>query len=150
MSDVVTDELTELELAAWRGFLRTHAELFKALDAELDAAHRLPLTTYEVLVALLHAPGRRLRMAELASQMLLSRSGVTRLVDRLERDGLLRREECADDGRGLFAVLTEDGQQVLSTARPTHLSGVRRRFLDRLTEDDQRTLARIWDLIRTD
>ncbi len=150
MSDVVTDELTDLELAAWRGFLRTHAELFKALDAELDAAHRLPLTTYEVLVALLHAPGRRLRMAELASQMLLSRSGVTRLVDRLERDGLLRREECADDGRGLFAVLTEEGEQVLVSARPTHLAGVRRRFLSRLSEDDQKTLARIWDLIRAD
>ncbi len=150
MSDVVTDELTDLELAAWRGFLRTHAELFKALDAELDAAHRLPLTTNEVLVALLHAPGRRLRMAELASQMLLSRSGVTRLVDRLERDGLLRREECADDGRGLFAVLTEEGERVLASARPTHLGGVRRRFLDRLSDDDQRTLARIWDLIRAD
>jgi DNA-binding MarR family transcriptional regulator len=150
MSDVVTDELTDLELAAWRGFLRTHAELFKALDAELDAAHRLPLTTYEVLVALLHAPGRRLRMAELASQMLLSRSGVTRLVDRLERDGLLRREDCADDGRGLFAVLTEEGEQVLASARPTHLAGVRRRFLSRLSEDDQKTLARIWDLIRAD
>ena len=150
MSDVVVDELTDLELAAWRGFLRTHAELFKALDAELDAAHRLPLTTYEVLVSLLHAPGRRLRMAELASQMLLSRSGVTRLVDRLERDGLLRREECADDGRGLFAVLTEEGERVLASARPTHLGGVRRRFLHKLSEEDQRTLARIWDLIRAD
>jgi len=150
MSDVAAAELTDLELAAWRGFLRTHAELFKALDAELDAAHRLPLTTYEVLISLLHAPGRRLRMAELASRMLLSRSGVTRLVDRLERDGLLRREECADDGRGLFAVLTDEGERALAAARPTHLAGVRRRFLDRLSDDDQRTLARIWDLIRAD
>jgi len=150
MSDVTTAELTDLELAAWRGFLRTHAALFKALDAELEAAHGLPLTTYEVLVSLLHAPGRRLRMAELAQHMLLSRSGVTRLVDRLERDGLLRREECSDDGRGCFATLTDEGEAVLRKARPTHLEGVRRRFLDRLGPADQEALARAWDLIRAD
>ena len=150
MDEVATVELTDTELAAWRGFLRTHAMLFKALDAELEAAHGMPLTTYEVLVSLLHAPGRKLRMAELASQMLLSRSGVTRLVDRLERDGLLRREECEEDGRGFFAVLTDEGEQVLAGARPTHLEGVRRRYLDRLSDEDQKTLARIWDLMHAD
>ena len=150
MDEVATVELTDTELAAWRGFLRTHAMLFKALDAELEAAHGMPLTTYEVLVSLLHAPGRRLRMAELSSHMLLSRSGVTRLVDRLERDGMLRREECAEDGRGFFAVLTDEGEQVLAGARPTHLEGVRRRYLDRLSDEDQKTLARIWDLMHAD
>src|SRR5918998_2023510 len=144
MSDVAVEELSDLELAAWRGFLRTHAELFKALDAELDAAHRLPLTTYDVLVALYHAPGRRLRMAELASQTFLSRSGVTRLVDRLERDGLLRRDQCSSDARGCFAVLTPEGEEILRAARPTHLQGVRRLFLDRLSHDDLRALARAW------
>jgi len=150
MSDVAPAELTELELAAWRGFLGTHAALIKALDAQLESAHGLPLTTYEVLVTLYHAPGRRLRMAELAEHAFLSRSGVTRLVDRLERDGLLRRELCSSDARGCFATLTEEGEALLATARPTHLDGVRRLFLSRLSRDDLEHLARIWDLIRSD
>ena len=150
MSDVAPAELSELELAAWRGFLSTHAALFKALDAELESAHDLPLTTYEVLVALFHAPGRRLRMAEVAERTFLSRSGVTRLVDRLERDGLLRREHCSSDARGCYATLTDDGEAILRDARPTHLDGVRRMFLERLSDDDLAHLARIWDLIRRD
>ena len=87
-------ELSSTELGAWRGMLRVHAALLRALDAELDAAHDLPLTSYDVLIYLKHAPGKRLRMAELADSVLLSRSGVTRLVDRLEREGLLVRDAC--------------------------------------------------------
>ncbi len=150
MPDVAPAELTELELAAWRGFLSTHAGLFKALDAQLESEHNLPLTTYEVLVALYHAPERRLRMAELAHHTFLSRSGVTRLVDRLERDGLLRRENCCSDARGCYAVLAADGEAVLERARHAHLDGVRRLFLARLSDEDLRHLARIWDLIRAD
>src|SRR3954464_11654370 len=109
MSDVTPAELTDLELAAWRGFLRTHAAVIKALDAELEAAHGLPMTTYEVLVSLYHAPGRRRRMAEIADHTLLSRSGVTRLVDRLERDGLLRRDVCSSARRRGSAGVTAPG-----------------------------------------
>src|SRR3982751_7019004 len=98
-------ELTQVGLGAWRGMLRVHSALVKALDAEWLAGHELPLTSYEVLINLQAAPGRRRRMAELADGVLLSRSGMTRLVDRLERDGLLERDACADDGRGTFAVL---------------------------------------------
>ena len=101
--------LTETELAAWRGLLRVHTALVKALDAELAAAHDLPLSSYEVLITLESAPSRKRRMAELADSVLLSRSGMTRLVDRLERDGLLVRDTCTDDGRGCFAVLTDKG-----------------------------------------
>jgi DNA-binding MarR family transcriptional regulator len=108
------------------------------------------MTTYEVLVSLYHAPDRRLRMAEIADHTLLSRSGVTRLVDRLERDGLLRRDVCSSDARGCYAVLTDAGADLLGEARPAHLDGVRRRFLGRLSEDDLKTLTRIWDLIQTD
>src|ERR671925_585021 len=122
-------ELAPAELGAWRGMLRVHSALVKALDAELLGAHSLPLTSYEVLINLEAAPGRRRRMAELADSVLLSRSGTTRLVDRLERDGLLAREDCPDDGRGSFAVLTEGGAQLLARARATHLAGVRERFL---------------------
>src|ERR671914_607644 len=88
------EELTDVELAAWRGMLRVHSALVRELDAELEVAHGLPLTHYDVLIYLRAAPGRRLRMAELADSVLLSRSGVTRLVDRLEREGLIVRDAC--------------------------------------------------------
>src|ERR687895_1673277 len=122
-------ELSAEELGAWRGLLRLHSALVKALDAELLAEHDLPLTSYEVLITLWAAPGRRRRMAELADSVLLSRSGMTRLVDRLEREGLLERNTCASDGRGTFAVLTDRGEELLAKARATHLEGVRERFL---------------------
>jgi DNA-binding MarR family transcriptional regulator len=146
-------ELSPVELAAWRGLLRVHAALAKALDAELEAEHGLPLVSYDVLVTLRSAPGHRLRMGELAERVLLSRSGVTRLVDRLERDGLLERRACPDDRRGCLAQLTERGEALLARARPTHLAGVRGRFLSRLAQDELEALARVWERVvpeRTD
>ena len=116
--------------------LKVHSALVKALDSELETAHGLPLSSYEVLIYLRVAPDKKLRMAELADRTLLSRSGMTRLVDRLERDGLLRRDTCSSDARGCFAVLTERGEEVLAGARATHLAGVRRRFLDHLDDED--------------
>jgi DNA-binding MarR family transcriptional regulator len=141
------EELTATELGAWRGLLRVHTALVRELDAELDAAHGLPLSSYDVLIYLQSAPGRRLRMAELADSVLLSRSGVTRLVDRLEREGLLVRDACESDGRGLFAVLTDKGEELLAKARPTHLAGVRERFLRHFSENELRTLARYWERV---
>jgi DNA-binding MarR family transcriptional regulator len=132
------------ELAAWGGFLRTHAALTRALDAELVDAHGLPLTSYEVLLRLAYAPEGRMRMSELADSVLLSRSGLTRLVDRLEREGLLGREECERDQRGLYAVITHDGRRLFRAAGRTHLRGVRARFLDQLSEDERRGLAVVW------
>ena len=140
-------ELTWQELGAWRGLLRVHSALVKALDAELLADHDLPLTSYEVLINLQAAPDRRRRMAELADGVLLSRSGMTRLVDRLEREGLLVRDACVDDGRGTFAVLTDKGEELLSRARRTHLDGVRDRFLRHFTEDELEQLARLWNRV---
>jgi DNA-binding MarR family transcriptional regulator len=142
-----TTELTPVELAAWRGMLRTHAALVRALDAELEQAHALPLSHYDVLIYLRAAPGRRLRMAELADSVLLSRSGVTRLVDRLEREGLLVRDTCTSDGRGCFAVLTDKGAELLSRARPTHLAGVRDRFLRHFSEDELVAMAEGWNRV---
>ncbi len=140
-------ELEPSELAAWRGMLKVHSALVKALDAELEAAHGLPLSSYEVLIYLRVAPDKRMRMAELADRTLLSRSGMTRLVDRLERDGLLRRDICSSDARGCFAVLTERGEEVLKGARATHLAGVRRRFLDHLDADDIETLGHAFNKV---
>ena len=140
-------ELTVEELGAWRGLLRVHSALVKAFDAQLLSEHDLPLTSYEVLINLQAAPGRRRRMAELADGVLLSRSGMTRLVDRLERDGLLERDACTSDGRGTFAVLTDKGEDLLSEARRTHLGDVRERFLKHFSEAELEQLAELWNRV---
>jgi DNA-binding MarR family transcriptional regulator len=140
-------ELAPTELGAWRGMLRVHSALVKALDTELLAAHGLPLTSYEVLINLQAAPGRRRRMAELADGVLLSRSGTTRLVDRLERDGLLERDTCDSDGRGCFAVLTDKGEALLQHARATHLDGVRERFLRHFEPAELEQMKSWWDRV---
>ena len=136
--------LNEEELAAWRGMLRAHAELTKELDAELAREHNLPLSSYEVLLYLADAPEGRMRMAELADSVLLSRSGLTRLVDRLQREGLLKRERCDSDARGYFAEITPKGRRLFDEARRTHLDGVRARFLSRFSRDELRALGALW------
>ena len=136
--------LNEEELAAWRGMLRAHAELTKELDAELAREHDLPLSSYEVLLYLADAPDGRMRMAELADSVLLSRSGLTRLVDRLQREGLLKRERCESDARGYFAEITPKGRRLFDAARRTHLDGVRARFLSRFSRDELRAMAALW------
>ena len=108
--------------------LRAHAELTRELDAELAREHNLPLSSYEVLLFLADAPEGRMRMAELADSVLLSRSGLTRLVDRLEREGLLKRERCESDARGYFAEITPKGRAPLRRG-PPHPSGRRARPL---------------------
>jgi DNA-binding MarR family transcriptional regulator len=113
----------------WRSFLRAHARLTRCLETELVADQRLSLAAYDVLVQLEEAPGRRLRMTELADAVLLSRSGVTRLVDRLERAGLVVRERADGDGRGVVAVLTPAGLDRLREASGTHLAGIARHFV---------------------
>jgi DNA-binding MarR family transcriptional regulator len=139
--------LTREELAAWRGLLRVHSALTKALDAELMREHDLPLSSYEVLLFLCDSPDGRMRMSELADGVLLSRSGLTRLVDRMEGDGVLRRRRCEDDQRGYFAEITDKGRELFARARGTHLDGVRQRFLDHLSPEEQRALAAIWEKV---
>jgi DNA-binding MarR family transcriptional regulator len=138
-------QLDARELRAWRGMLRVHATLTKALDAELEAAHGLPLSSYEVLLHLNDAEGQRMRMSDLAATVILSRSGLTRLVDRLEREGLIRRESCPSDARGAFAVLTAAGRAKLDAARQTHLAGVRSMFLDHFTLEEMDILGAAWE-----
>ena len=133
--------LTRSELRAWRTFLRAHATVVRALEADLQAEHDLPLASYDVLVQLSEAPDRRLRMTELADRVLLSRSGLTRLADRLEREGLLTREPCPSDARGTLAVLTDAGLDRLRRAWPTHLRGVQQHVLSRLTATEVEQLG---------
>lgn len=137
--------LSEAELAAWRGFLRVHAAIERELDEELTELHDLPLSSYEVLLTVADAPGERMRMSEIADSVLLSRSGVTRLVDRLERDGLVERIPCEDDARGQYAVLTPRGREAFDAARVTHLAGVRRRFLERFDDAELQSMAGFWE-----
>ncbi|MFC4012232.1 MarR family winged helix-turn-helix transcriptional regulator [Nonomuraea purpurea] len=124
--------LTVEELTVWRMLQRAQVRITRHLEAELLVAHDLPLASYEVLMQLAEAPERRLRMNDLADRVLLSRSGLTRLIDRLQRDGLVTRQACPDDARGLFAVLTEAGAARLTEATPVYLRGIRTQFLDML------------------
>ena len=141
--------LTSTELSAWRGFLRAHATVVRALESDLHAEHDLPLASYDVLVQLSESPDRRLRMTELADRVLLSRSGLTRLADRLEREGLLTREPCPSDARGTLAVLTDAGLDRLRGAWPTHLRGVQH-VLSRLTPQEVEQLAVLMDKVVPD
>src|SRR3954468_2749475 len=102
---------SEVELDAWRGFLRTQSTLLRELDEELTRAHGLPLSSYDVLVQLDEAEDGRLRMSHLADAVLLSRSGLSRLVTRLVNHGLIERDDCENDARGSFAVITAKGRE---------------------------------------
>ena len=132
---------TDPGMRAWRGFLQAHAMLLRRLEAELSAGTGMSLAHYDVLVQLSFAEGRRLRMHELANRVLLSRSGITRVVDRLEEDGLVARMACPSDARGAFAVLTDAGLDRLREATPVHLDGVRRRFVEPFTGDELAELS---------
>lgn len=123
-------------LATWAAFLRAHARVVRELERELQAEQRMALTDYDVLIQLAQAPDRRLRMSELADRLILSRSGVTRLVDRLVAEGLVERVLCDTDRRGQWAALTESGLERLRMVTPTHLRGVAEHFLDRLSPDE--------------
>jgi DNA-binding MarR family transcriptional regulator len=140
-------KLSPEEAAAWQGFLRANVRMLRELDADLVRSHRLPLSSYDVLINLALAPGRRLRMTELAEQVLLSPSGLTRLIDQLQRDGLVERERGADDGRSVEAVLTPEGRKVLRAANEAHLKRVRELFLDRLSDAQLSQLGDIWSTV---
>ena len=137
-------KLSQEQRAAWSGFIRAHASIVKELDAELQRVHGLPLSSYDVLVQLSLAPRGRMQMFELAEAVHLSRSGLTRMVDRLEREGLLARRRGERDPRQVFACITQRGLERLAETTPTHLAGVRKRFLDRLSRAQLRQLATIW------
>jgi DNA-binding MarR family transcriptional regulator len=133
-------QLSDHQLDAWRAFLRAQSELIRTLDRELEADQGLPITYFDVLAQLTQAGGR-LRMSELADAVLLSRSGVTRLVDRMERGGLVKREHCPTDRRAMYATMTPAGKRALAKARPVHLRGVAEHFGRHLSDEEAKTLA---------
>lgn len=142
--------LTPLELGAWRGLLRAHADMLRRLDADLRSGHGLTLSAYEVLMLLGTSERRRLRISELSAGTLLSVSGISRMVDRLVREGLVVRESCEDDGRGAEAVLTPAGRERLDAARAGHLAGVRREFLSRFRDGELDAMRGFWERVGPD
>jgi DNA-binding MarR family transcriptional regulator len=131
---------TEHEVRTWVRFLATHSALTRELEAQLMGAHGLTLSDYDVLVQLARAPDHKMRNIELAKAVVLTRSGVTRLVDGLERDGLVARASCPDDKRGTLIKLTDEGMRRLGDAAETHLQGVRELFLEKIGADGRASM----------
>jgi DNA-binding MarR family transcriptional regulator len=142
-SSTTTSRIPPSKMAAWRAFLEAHARITDLLARELREQESLPLAWYDVLVQLQEAPGHRLRMQELADAVLLSKSGLTRLVDRMEREGLVRRSACPDDRRGILAELTDAGYDTLRRTSVTHLRGVEEHFASRLSDAEAASLAQL-------
>lgn len=132
----------DARLGPWRAFLTAHARVSRRLDEELRLEHGLSLAEYEALLSIATAPERRIRMSLLAEQVLLSKSGVTRLVDRLVADDLVERRQCATDARGAEAALTATGLDRLRTAAVTHLRGIQDHFLEHVEPSDLTVLER--------
>lgn len=128
-------ELTDHQLAAWTSFLRAQRRVLDQLEADLRTEHDLTLSEYEVLLHLNAAPPRGLRMGELAATVLVTPSGLTRLADRMVKDGLIARETCPSDRRGYNLVLTTAGRARFKAAVPTHVRGVRDHFARHLSDD---------------
>ena len=128
---------------AWLSFLQAHATVIRELNAELVAAHGLTLNDYEVLLWLARAPDRRLRRVDLAERVLLTASGITRLLEGLERHGFVRKAACSSDGRVVYAELTDEGYAKLRTASRTHLDGIDRLYEGRFDSEELETLAEL-------
>jgi len=129
-------------LAVWRAFLEANAALTRVLEQELEEQRGLSLHWYDALLQL-HEAGGRLRMQDLAHRVLLHKSSITRLVDRMEAAGLVERAACPSDGRSRYTVITAEGRQVLRRAAPVHLRGIGRHFAAHLTDSDVIALARV-------
>ena len=127
-------------VAPWAALLRVHAAVLPKLEQAL-AAQQMPLAWYDVLLELNAAPDRRLRMSELGARVVLSRERVSRVVDELERAGLVRRERNPDDRRSLFAVLTPEGRDRLRAAAPVYLEGIERHYTGHLEDEEIRVIS---------
>jgi DNA-binding MarR family transcriptional regulator len=141
MATTVPSRLEGVALDAWRSYLQSHASILRALDAELVAEQGMTTRDYEVLLYLAQSPERRLPMSALAESTMLTRSGITRLVDGLVGQGLIERVSCSSDARVSYAQLTDTGYEKLREAGCTHVAGIRRLFLTHFTAEDLEQLA---------
>lgn len=132
-------------LATWTRFLKAHSAISRRLERDLADAHSLTLSDYDVLLQLWWAPERSLRPVELSRAVLLTRSGITRLIQGLEREGLVERTDCPDDARGFLVALTPPGVALVERARETHLARVAELFSDRFSDDETEQLMELLD-----
>lgn len=135
--------LNAREMKAWRAYIIASRRLLDALDADLDG-HDLTMADYEVMAQLSEAPGRRMRMSELAELAMLSKSRLSHRMKVMENAGWVRREECVEDRRGYWAVMTEKGWKAIVAAAPSHVESVRRRLIDQLSVKEQEALGGIF------
>jgi DNA-binding MarR family transcriptional regulator len=147
MSPTETRWLDADQQASWRAFIVGSTLLMDTLDRELRQEHDISLGEYEIQVRLSESPDRTLRMAKIAESMRHSRSRVTHTVSRMEKDGLIRRVAAADDKRGVDAVMTEKGWELLQAAAHTHVSGVRAHFVDLASPADYAALGRVMNAV---
>ena len=138
---MTSSAVPETHLAAWRAVLHAHTSVVAHAEDSLAAAELPPLTWYDVLWAIRRAPARRVRMAELAASLTISRGGLTKLADRLENAGLIRREPADHDGRGLYAVLTAEGNTLLRRMWPVYSRALRETFVSTITNDEAAVIA---------
>ncbi|MED4755405.1 MarR family winged helix-turn-helix transcriptional regulator [Brevibacillus choshinensis] len=142
-------KLLEEQLAAWRAFVNAHSVIIRRIEKDLSANGQVPLMWYDVLVALYQAPYKKLRMSELAEKVVLTPSGLTRVVERLEKEGLVRRERTQEDRRGSYAVMTREGKRAFLKAWPTYEQGIYEYFISMLDEEErcviEKGLARIYE-----
>ncbi len=144
-----SNSLPETHLEAWRRYYSSFWRVFAAIEADLAAAGLPSLSWYDALYELYLAPGRHLRMSELARSALLSRSGLTRLVDKLEREGLIRRTACPSDGRVQHAELTDKGVETLRKIWPVYRAGIVKYFAPHLRETEAKHVAEIFGRVRS-
>ncbi|QMV42363.1 MarR family winged helix-turn-helix transcriptional regulator [Cohnella cholangitidis] len=141
------DRVSEDELSAWRYFIKSHAKIIESIEQDLAEQKRVPLTTYDVLIALFESPERKLRLGDLNKKVILSKSGLTRMLDRLEKEGLLQREKSAEDRRGAYAILTAAGESELRRAWPVYAKGIKKYFALPVSEEDRQTLRKILETL---
>ena len=140
---LTTQELSEPTLTAWVRFLRAHAAITRELSSRLEALHELTLSDYDVLLQLYFAPGRRMRRIDIARQVLLTASGITRLLDGLEAGGLVAKERCDSDARVTYAVLTDAGVKKVEQARESHLADIDELFGSRFEPHEREQLGEL-------
>lgn len=144
-----TPWLTPEQQGIWRSYLGGTIVLNERLDRDLRSAHGLSMPEYEILVRLSDAPNRSIRMAELAAAVYHSRSRVTHTIARLEREGLVLRGQCSEDGRGVSAVMTDAGFALLEAAAHTHVRGVHSYLVENATPEEFKVLGRIMQRVIT-
>ena len=138
---------TNAHLQMWRSFLQTHSTVVKYLERRMEEQHGLPLAWWDVLLQLAEGPDGRLRMGELAESVLLTRSGITRLVDRMIVEGLVDREPCAGDRRGYYAVITQKGRDTIERVGPDHSRDAWEVFLGHINEEEAVLMGKVFNRV---